>query len=153
MAQSVSTDGLLASNDLAGGCANWPGNLEQLCVQNHCQPYLVQQNDTCLSVAAAHNITLTQLLSWNPTVDPLCKNWDKQLGHIICLSNPMGYTLPTVSISNAAGAPTPASTAAPVPTDAMAGSNVNCGGWYRVSSGESKPSVPFPFDFLLEQLC
>ena len=145
MAQSVSTDGLLASNDLSGGCADWPGNLTELCVQNLCQPYLVQQNDTCLSVAAAHKITLTQLLSWNPTVDPLCKNWNYQLGHIICLSNPMGYTLPTETISGAAGAPTPASTAAAVPTDAMIGSNVNCGGWYKVSSRESKMPVLFPF--------
>lgn len=135
---SVSTDGLLSSNGLVGGCADWPGNLTQLCVQNNCQPYLVQQNDTCLAVAAANNITLTQLVSWNPTVDPLCKNWESQIGHAICLSNPMGYTRPTETISDAAGGPTPASTAAAVPTDAMAGSITNCGSWYTVSSGESK---------------
>ncbi|KAJ6007240.1 hypothetical protein N7540_011216 [Penicillium herquei] len=130
-ANSISTDQLLMQNGLVAGCVNWPGNLTTLCVQNTCEPYLVQQNDTCLSVVAANNMTITQLFSWNPTIDPICANWDTQIGHVICLSNPLGYVSPSVTANVSA-----AITAASVPTDAMTGSNTDCAQWYEVSPGD-----------------
>ncbi|CAG8910036.1 unnamed protein product [Penicillium egyptiacum] len=127
---SISTDQLLMINGLAGGCANWPGNLDSLCVEGNCEPYLVQQNDTCRSVAAAHNITLTQLLSWNPTIDPKCTNWQTKIDHVICVGNPVGYVQPT-STSEA----TTTAIAVTVPTNAVDGSNVRCAKWY--TAGEN----------------
>lgn len=131
-ANSIATDQLLMLNGLVGGCANWPGNLTSLCVQGTCEPYIVQQNDTCLSVASAHNITLTQLLSWNPTIDPICANCNTKIGHVICVSNPVGYIQPNITDI---GSTTP-TTAVPVPTNAMNGSNTYCAEWYNVSPGD-----------------
>jgi LysM domain. len=136
----MATDQLLMLNGLAGGCANWPGNLTSLCVQNTCEPYLVQQNDTCLSVAAAYNATLSQLLSWNPTIDPICSNWNTKIGHVICVGNPAGYTQPNLTDIGSISGPGPATTPAPVPTDAMNGSNTDCGVWYTVNPGDGKHS-------------
>lgn len=133
-ANDISTDSLLMINGLQGGCANWPGNLTSLCIQGSCKPYIVQQNDTCQSVAAANNMTLIQLLSWNPTIDPVCANFYEEIGHVICLSNPLGYTAP--SVTNIGVGATGASTAAPVPTNAMTGTNQNCGLWYSVQPGD-----------------
>jgi hypothetical protein len=121
-------------NGLEGGCADWPGNLTSLCIQGSCKTYSVQENDTCTEVSAAYNITLTQLLSWNPTIDPICANFYKEVGHAICVSNPMGYTAPNVT--SVGVGPTTATTPAAVPSSAMNGSNTDCGSWYHVNPGD-----------------
>jgi hypothetical protein len=114
-------------NGLAGGCADCPGGLPSLCVEGSCKPYIVQQDDTCPGISAANNITLIQLLSWNPNIDPKCVNLYQEIGHVICLSSPAGHTAP--SVTDVGSAPTPATTPAPVPSYARAGSNVDCGAW------------------------
>ncbi|KAJ5640366.1 uncharacterized protein N7484_008228 [Penicillium longicatenatum] len=128
---SVATDQLLSVNGLAGGCANWPADLIELCVQNTCEPYLVQQNDTCLGVASSFNLTLTQLLSWNLAIDPFCANWDNEKGHIICVSNSVGYVEADI------GSTTTVDTAASVPTNIGPGSNTNCAQWYNVTEADT----------------
>ncbi|OQE13794.1 hypothetical protein PENFLA_c043G06933 [Penicillium flavigenum] len=128
---SVATDQLLSVNGLAGGCANWPAGLTELCVQNTCEPYLVQQNDTCLGVASSFNLTLTQLLSWNSAIDPVCANWENEKGHIICVSNPVGYVEADI------GSTTTVHTAAPVPTNIGTGSNTNCAQWFNVTEADT----------------
>ena len=82
----------------------------------------------------ANNITMSQLLSWNPTIDPKCVNFDQKIGHVICLSSPAGYTPPNITAIGTA--PTPATTPAPVPTDAMTGSNIDCGAWYLMQPND-----------------
>ncbi|KAI4600099.1 hypothetical protein KJ359_001201 [Pestalotiopsis sp. 9143b] len=133
---SISTDQLLNINSLAGGCADWPGNNTELCVQDNCTPYVVQEGDTCSSVANGAEITITQLVTWNPFIDPLCKNWDAKIGHVICLSSPFGYVFPNETISDDDSSYTSITTAAAVPTDAMFESNHYCGKWYSVQTDE-----------------
>lgn len=133
---SISTDQLLNINSLAGGCADWPGNNTELCVQDNCTPYVVQEGDTCSSVANGAEITITQLVTWNPFIDPLCKNWDSKIGHVICLSSPFGYVFPNETISDDDSSYTSITTAAAVPTDAMTESNHYCGKWYSVQTDE-----------------
>lgn len=125
---------MLALNSLAGGCANWPGNLSSICVQDTCATYKVGQNDTCPSIASAHNISITQFLTWNPAIDPLCLNLDHQVGHMVCVGNPTGYIAPTTTAS---GVPTLGPTVAAVaPTNADPQSNTDCGVWYNVNAGD-----------------
>ncbi|KAK6209368.1 hypothetical protein LQW54_006356 [Pestalotiopsis sp. IQ-011] len=133
---SMSTDQLLNINSLAGGCADWPGNNTELCVQDNCTPYVVQEGDTCSSVANGADITITQLVTWNPFIDPLCKNWNSKTGHVICLSSPFGYVFPNETISDDDSSYTSITTAAAVPTDAMTESNHHCGKWYSVQTDE-----------------
>lgn len=131
---SMSTAEMLQINGLAGGCANWPGNLTSICVQDICNPYTVGQNDTCPSIASANNITITQFTTWNPAIDPLCLNLYQQIGHVVCVSDPTGYVPPTATID---GQPTLGPTAvAPMPTDADPESNTRCGRWYDVNAGD-----------------
>lgn len=128
-ANSVATDQLLMVNGLLGGCTNWPGNLTSLCVQATCQPYLVRRNYTCISVSRAHKITLTQLLSWNPTIDPVCANWPTKIDHVICVGNNVGYVKPSTSFEASTTA-----TAVSIPTNAVDGSNTKCAKWYSVGN-------------------
>ncbi|EAW24579.1 uncharacterized protein NFIA_041570 [Aspergillus fischeri NRRL 181] len=83
-------------------------------------------------MAATHNITLTQFLSWNPSIDPICANWANQIGHVICVGNPVGYLEPTDAYATSATVTTPVA----VPTNAMNGSQSYCAQWYNVSAGD-----------------
>ncbi|KAK8131957.1 hypothetical protein PG999_000130 [Apiospora kogelbergensis] len=131
---SVSTAQLLADNGLPAGCSSWPGSADTLCIQNTCETYTVKETDTCRSVAKAHNVTLTQLLTWNPTIDPVCANWNYTMGHVICVSSPLGYTMPSVTIDNPGGN-TPTVPAA-LPSSIAPGSNTYCGIWYTTKDGD-----------------
>jgi hypothetical protein len=126
-ANSISTDQLLTINELVGGCANWPGRLTTLCVHGTCELYLVQQNNTCAGFPGAHNITITQLLSWNPTIDSVCANWPTKIGHVVCVSNNVGYIEPTTSYEASGTA-----TAVSIPANAVDESNTNCSKWYSI---------------------
>ncbi|KAH6999051.1 hypothetical protein BKA56DRAFT_665569 [Ilyonectria sp. MPI-CAGE-AT-0026] len=128
-AHNISTSQLLSRNHLSGGCADWPGDSSELCIEGSCEPYVVQKDDTCGRVARAHNITLTQLLRWNYFIDPYCNNWDQQIGHVICVTDPSGYTPPKVSVPSIVDGT--ATTAAPVPSDAQPESTKDCGKWYE----------------------
>ncbi len=63
--QGIGTGWLLNDNQLQAYCAEFPtsGNL---CLTNTCRVYIVQTNDTCKSIAAAHNVTIPQVVAWNP---------------------------------------------------------------------------------------
>lgn len=136
---SVGTAQMLSDNHLQAGCADWPGSATELCIQNTCDTYTVQSNDTCRGVASAHNITLTQLLAWNPSIDPYCVNFGYTEGHVICMSNPMGYEKPTVTITDISG--TTPTTAAALPDQTAPGSNPDCGAWYLVKEGDCRCSA------------
>ncbi|KUM58298.1 hypothetical protein ACN42_g8859 [Penicillium freii] len=98
----------------------------------HASRTFVQQNDTCLGVASSYNLTLTQLLSWNSAIDPVCANWENEKGHIIRVSNLVGYVEADI------GSTTTVDAAAPVPTDIGTGSNKNCAQWFNVTEADSK---------------
>ncbi|KAM0544190.1 hypothetical protein ACHAPJ_011941 [Fusarium lateritium] len=133
-AHNISTSRLLSLNHLIGGCVDWPGESPKLCIEGNCKPYKVKNGDTCRSVARAHGITQTQLTGWNYFIDPYCKNFEQQVGHIICVSDPSGYTPPK---RPGAGAGT-VTTAAPLPTNAQSKSNKNCGKWYMPKKGKDE---------------
>lgn len=139
-AHNISTSQLLSRNHLSGGCADWPGDSSELCIEGSCEPYVVQKDDTCGRVARAHNITLTQLLRWNYFIDPYCNNWDQQIGHVICVTDPSGYTPPKASIPSIVDGT--ATTAAPVPSDAQPESTKDCGKWYEPPKDQGKWCYP-----------
>ena len=138
LANRVSTDNLLMVNGLYAGCANWPAGLKKVCIEQSCTPYRIQENETCVDVSIAYNITLTQLVSWNPSVDPACANWNHKVGHIICISDPGNYSEPK---PHEGGGPIPTN-AAPAPTDAAKGSSSRCGKWYEIQPRDGMPRPP-----------
>ena len=83
--KDVSTGTLIVLNQLFPDCTNLLGG-QSLCLPQSCQIYNVQSGDTCLGIAANSNITYTQLLAWNPSVDGFCSNLVS--GQNICVSQP-----------------------------------------------------------------
>ncbi|KAJ4323824.1 hypothetical protein N0V84_004170 [Fusarium piperis] len=134
LAHNISTSRLLSINHLIGGCVDWPGESPELCIEGNCQPYRVKKGDTCAKVARAHDITQTQMLRWNYFIDPYCRNWEQQIGHVICVSDPSGYKPPKVKAPGAGAGIVTA--AAPLPTNAQPESNKNCGKWYMPQKGQ-----------------
>ncbi|GAB5588510.1 hypothetical protein Unana1_03410 [Umbelopsis nana] len=58
-----------------------------LAVTVSCQKqYIVQANDKCYKIASAYKIKASQLLKWNPQVNPSCTNL--YIGETLCLSAP-----------------------------------------------------------------
>lgn len=45
-------------------------------------------NDTCKSILAGKDFTITELLGWNPVIHSSCDNLNSLTGHTICLSPP-----------------------------------------------------------------
>lgn len=120
---------MLIENGLQSGCVNFPSN-GTLCVTGHCQTHLASAEDTCLSLASKYGVTITQLITWNSVLNNLCSNFDIVVGHQICVSYPGNATSQenTYASSKAGGT---ATQAAPIPTNVVAGTNVNCGKYYQ----------------------
>lgn len=126
---------LLLDNSLPAYCVNFTSLVasESLCVNHPCQPYTVQSSDNCTSIAAAHNISVTQLQTWNPWLDSTCYNINATIGTSICVDQPgVQYILP----SSALGSPSVAVTAAPVPTNIAQNTTTDCGQYYDVQPGD-----------------
>lgn len=59
---------------------------QSLCLPQTCTTTVVKQDQTCYGIASAANITYTQLLSWNPTINGQCTNLITNQN--ICISQP-----------------------------------------------------------------
>lgn len=62
------------------------------CLPNSCQTYEVKHGDTCVSIARSFQLTSTNVLSFNPTLNFQCSNLI--IGETICLSPPAGWYTP-----------------------------------------------------------
>ncbi|KAI0595745.1 carbohydrate-binding module family 50 protein [Biscogniauxia sp. FL1348] len=130
--QGIGTAWLLADNNLASFCSDFPTS-GALCLINTCSVYTVKTNDTCKGIAKSANITQSQLMTWNPIISSGCYNLERLVGDQVCISMPgIAYVDPAPTVI----APTTATTAAPVPTDVAPGVNMNCGRYYQVQPDE-----------------
>ena len=59
---------------------------QSLCLPQTCPIYTIQPSDTCYGIAGNANITYTQLLSWNPSINGYCSNLIT--GQNICIGQP-----------------------------------------------------------------
>ncbi|KAI3543610.1 LysM domain-containing protein [Colletotrichum filicis] len=132
VAQSIGTEWLLWDNDLLAFCHQFPTEGE-LCLVNTCDIYTVVESDTCDKIAKAHGMTVTQLLSWNPSINSGCYNLNQTIGHQICVSVP---GTPYVEPSQTTLQPSIPLTAAPVPTNVAAETNTYCGRYYTAILGD-----------------
>jgi len=144
---SIGTAWLLSDNNLAAYCNEFPTS-GQLCIQNTCKIYTVKSTDTCEDIAKSNNITMAQLKAWNPIINAGCHNLYKMYNTSICVSNPgEAYVTPSALPPLA---PSTATSAAPVPTNARDGSNRKCGSWYNVESGDYCNLVTMRYGISLE---
>ncbi|TQN75343.1 LysM domain-containing protein [Colletotrichum shisoi] len=118
-AQGVGTAWLLADNNLAAYCADFPTS-GSLCITNNGDTVAVGVSQTSVTIADAASITETQLKAWNLVINPVCSNINMMNGTTICISPPGPLLPPPVTTNIPPLIPT---TAAPAPTDAATGSN------------------------------
>ncbi|KAH9999575.1 hypothetical protein F4779DRAFT_622702 [Xylariaceae sp. FL0662B] len=124
-AKNVSTFGIISANNLDIFCSSLiPGS--RICLPLSCQTYNIMPGDTCRGIVSRSGVTMPQFLAWNPIFDARCTNLDKWWGWAICVSPPVG-AMPTQ---------TPIA-AAPLPSNAMAGSTRDCAEWHTVEEGDT----------------
>ncbi|KAM3427181.1 hypothetical protein MY4824_009598 [Beauveria thailandica] len=143
-AQNVSTEALISVNGLDVACNPMPAVGTSLCLPLTCKTYQVQPDDSCAGITAAENITLGQLLVWNPIISPGCTTLTGWVGRYICLSSPVG----TVQVSDGRSV----TTDAPVPSNTQGSSNTHCGQWYTIRSGDTCASISLAFSISLDDL-
>jgi LysM repeat protein len=140
-AQGVATEALISLNGLDLGCKSMPPVGTSLCLPPACTIRELAPGDTCESITAAANITLGQLLAWNPVISAGCGNLDRWRGRYICVSSPIG----TIDVPDGDAA----TTEAPIPTNTQGESNTHCGQWYTVQADDSCASISLAFGLTL----
>lgn len=150
--QEIGTTWLLLDNNLPAYCSGFPTN-GSLCLDHSCPTYTVQANDTCNSIKSAHNMTLAQMLAWNPQLDLACSNLNMSLGLQLCVGSPgTPYTAPSSPTGTVTGPGTTATVAAPVPDTVASGTNTDCGQYYTVQAGDYCNLLAMRFGISLSDL-
>ncbi|KAJ5153569.1 LysM domain protein [Penicillium canariense] len=100
-----------------------------------CETRVWQASDSCESVVSTlDRVTVPQFLAWNPNFNSLYQNSVNFVNYVVCVSPPSGYlNSSTTDTANSPGSARSATTALPVPINAMNGSNTDCRYWYTFS--------------------
>ncbi|KAK7958033.1 hypothetical protein PG988_012881 [Apiospora saccharicola] len=136
VAQRVSTGTLITLNNILPDCTSLQIG-QVLCLPEACTTYSVQSGDSCFGIAAAKGITFTQLLSYNPALNPTCTNLIA--GSNICVSVPGGVVYNATAIEGVTPTQTGVYATATVtpPASGLAyGTTTNCGKYYQVVDGD-----------------
>lgn len=83
-AESVSTYGLIYTNSLDISCNLLPAVGDPICLPKTCSTYQLQYYDTCDSITSNLNISMAQLLAWNPNINTGCSNLASWRGWYLC---------------------------------------------------------------------
>lgn len=139
--QGVSTESLISINGLDMGCDSMPSVGTILCLPPACKIRELAIDDTCDSIIAAENITLSQFLAWNPVISPGCNNLNSWRGRFLCVSSPQG----TITVPDG----DTVTTEAPIPTNTQGESNTHCGQWYTIKPDDTCASISLAFSIQL----
>ncbi|PGH35458.1 hypothetical protein GX50_01673 [[Emmonsia] crescens] len=139
---NVSTYRLIVENSIDINCNLLPAAGKALCIPRACETHQLQLADTCRTLVRDLNITMAQLLAWNPHINSGCSNLAAYTGWYFCASSPT----PTVPVREGGNA----ITAAPVPPDAQGQSNTNCSRWYLVEEGDYCSMISLRFSISLK---
>ncbi|KAF4332669.1 hypothetical protein FBEOM_13529 [Fusarium beomiforme] len=133
--QNVSTYAFTQANGLNLYCDNLPKAGTIVCLPATCDVYTVKKGDKWYSILNhfKHAFSVTQLISWNPTLNDVCSNIAQHVDMQICVSPPgMGHLKP--STTSGASAPI---TPAPKPSNLANGTNTQCAQYYNVTKGDN----------------
>ncbi|KAF3055159.1 LysM domain-containing protein [Daldinia childiae] len=140
-ANNISTESLISLNGIDLACNTMPAVGTTICLPTTCKIRELAVNDTCGLITADENITIGQLLAWNPIISPGCANLNSWRGRFLCVSSPRG----TVVVPNGNAV----TTTAPLPTNKQSQSNLVCGKWYTVQPDDSCAIISLSFGISL----
>jgi LysM repeat protein len=112
-----------------------------ICLPPPCKIHQIGLSDTCDSITTAENITIGQLLAWNPVLSAGCGNLIRWRGRFICASSPLG----TIDVPDGGAA----TTQAPTPNNTQGESNPYCGQWYTIQPDDTCASISLAFGITL----
>jgi len=132
LAHNVSTYSLTASNGLDAYCQDLPPAGTEMCLPTSCDVYTVIKDDTLQTISEQQpgNVSVVQLLAWNPNLIPLW-NLKRQTNMQICVSPPTS-ALAASTDSNAA--------------------DTQCGRYYTIQPGDICPDITSREDISLPNL-
>ncbi|CAF9932024.1 MAG: hypothetical protein ALECFALPRED_005146 [Alectoria fallacina] len=135
VAKQVATGTLRIINNILPDCSNLIAGA-QVCIPQPCTTYLVQPNDTCWSIASANNIYASNIIAYNPSINPDCTNLLS--GESVCLSPAGGVYTPTFiagATVTQTGSYASATVSAPGPIPY--GTTAQCGKYYQCNPGDN----------------
>jgi len=127
---------LITLNNILPDCTNLQIG-QVLCLPETCTTYSVQSGDSCFAIAASQGVTFTQILSYNPALNPTCTNLIA--GSNICVSVPGGVVYNATAIAGVTPTQTgvyASSTVTPPASGLASGTTTNCGKYYQVADGD-----------------
>ncbi|KLJ12564.1 hypothetical protein EMPG_12392 [Blastomyces silverae] len=137
---NVSTYRLIIENSIDINCSLLPVAGKTLCLPRECETRQLQLADTCQTLVRDLNITMAQLLAWNPHINSGCSNLAAYTG---ChRSSPT----PTVPVREGGDM----ITTVPVPPNAQGQSNTNCSRWYMIEDGDYCSMISLRFGISLK---
>lgn len=84
-ANSLALDRFLSENSIDYNCNSLQAG-QLVCLGAECALHSVAVNETCADILSGMNFTLTELISWNPTIHKSCDNIGSMTGRTICIS-------------------------------------------------------------------
>ncbi|KAF3069352.1 LysM domain-containing protein [Trichoderma lentiforme] len=139
LSQSVSQGALWVPNNLLPACSLLkPG--QSLCLPKSCATYTAQASDSYQSIADNNNITVNNVLAYNPTINPPCTNLNTTGGPVICISSPDGVYVPPSQISNSSSSNVHgeyADSVVPAQGSTPFGTTDQCGDYYQVQVADT----------------
>ncbi|KAM3506120.1 hypothetical protein MY10362_002564 [Beauveria mimosiformis] len=125
--RSVTEYGISDLNGLSIDCDPLPVG-KTICIPPTCKVHKIGAADNINELAAKYQVTVGQLVAWNPIIRLDGSNLRTLFDRLICISSPGG----AVNVDR--GRP---EKAVPVPKNAHGESNKNCGKWYTVKKDDN----------------
>ncbi|KAM5506240.1 hypothetical protein McanMca71_002433 [Microsporum canis] len=142
-AHNISTYNLIQENAMDVAC--YAVHLrKRLCLPQQCKVHQLGMAENCRSLVKSLNITMAQLLAWNPMINSGCTNLASWRGWYLCASSP------TKTIPVQEGGSLITTAPAPRPTNAQPETNTICGQWYQVNSGDDCSSISLRYGISLQ---
>ncbi|EAW07585.1 LysM peptidoglycan-binding domain-containing protein [Aspergillus clavatus NRRL 1] len=115
-----------------------------LCLPRKCQIYKVKAGDTCATIADAYNLSVVDLVTYNPAVNRACSNLIADTN--ICVG-PSGAQYTPTTIAGATATKTDEYATSTVTPDGptASGTTLECGKYHQVVAGDTCEQISLKF--------
>ncbi|KAJ5951266.1 uncharacterized protein N7479_009679 [Penicillium vulpinum] len=147
-AQKVPTGPLRTLNGIFPDGSNLLAG-QNLCLPRACPVYLVQDGDTCNSIADSYDLTIADLISYNPSLNRACSNLNS--GDNVCVAaSGQTYTPTTIPGATATKTAQYASSTVAAAGPTGYGTTNECGGYYPAADGDNCEQISLIYSISLD---